>query len=164
MRKKVVREEPLGHARAVKVIYDDGSWGIKGIPDEKPESKGPGSAASTPPAPLPFTADVNMRVMMNSPQFRAAEEMTDPGEPGQITDDRYAKLLAHYISRAGKDLDTEDPEAFRALGATLNDFPDTNDPKDTEEVYQEWVRAMKDETPGASDRFVEKMNRRYQDE
>lgn len=39
-KKKVVREEPFGFSGAIKVIYDDGTFGLRANPGE-PEPAGP---------------------------------------------------------------------------------------------------------------------------
>lgn len=146
--KKVVREEPFGHSNAIKVVYDDGSYGLKALPSERsdvPEYQSP--------------ALKNTDMIGNEPyiQYRLEEmkkAMKGPGSSSDlnrepISSDQTQKYIDYikgshpdlvpFVKRAEQDLDTEDPEDFEALKESM----EGTRPEERESTYQEWLNSQK---------------------
>lgn len=115
MRKKVVREERLGNSAAVKVIYDDGTWGIRGIPSESDET----IPAYVPPPPTvqdvtrdyaqpPPTMPMGGKITATPLSSPEAQAPMEPQEADML--DRYMNTMTDTIDRDEKDLLVTQPD------------------------------------------------------
>lgn len=131
MRKTVVREEPFGNSPAVKVIYSDGTFGVRGVPS----TSGPSEDEH---APHGMISDRILKAMSSS--AGAAVSPEELKKTSQVTNDAasLAAVLREYIPRAGADLDTADPNAFESLRDTMRGTRK----EALEETYREWLEAM----------------------
>lgn len=143
MRKRVVKEEPLGNSPAVKVIYDDGTFGVRGIgSDPSPaqglvgRSQGFQSPASQEPSYQSTLSNLESRGILDR---------------GEILREPEVQALQNYMSRAHKDFLDEnvDPKDHdRLLQSLKEELMNEKDPWPYEDSYNNWLDAYRASAKG----------------
>lgn len=132
-RKKVVRQERLGNSKAIKVIYDDGSWGLRMNPSDSNEPLPPPGPTSYKDDSTPALPPVNINRL--SP-------LTDPIKPVPILSpdsdqpaatQREAEALGRYLNGATNNI----PMDEKFLGLKDDHQLDPEEQKAVEEAYNQ---------------------------
>lgn len=123
--KRVVREEPFGNAPAIKVIYSDGSWGLRAL---NSSSRAPSRGSSAP----------------KDRHVENLDYLTKEGmfERGYTVHQDEAEALRKYTERFKRERGRETtPEDIHFLGETM----EGQDPGQHEKLYTEYLSILQDD-------------------
>lgn len=125
-KRKVIKEEPFGKSGSIQVNYDNGGFGIRGVPSQEPD--------------YPMEAIKNRRGSRLADLVK--ETAVDSNESFKnALSPREFDFVKSFVDRSKQDQwYHDDPYSNEELGGLLRGLE--NDPEEAEAVYRAWVEQL----------------------